>query len=457
MDRLSNLPDPLLSHILSSLPFKEAAKTSSLSKQWRHQWKSTRNLDFNHLYFANLDSNGDVELQPQIFTNFVQQFIANNKSPIMDKLSLTFSSPGDSQELVEKCITFSVERNVKHLKLDFSDPTWDENDLDGPAHPMFDLPLSFYNHQVLEAMTLFSCKFDVLRFKNVGLLKSISLRWIELKVSTLKALLANCGCLESLSVKSCWNMDGLYVCGKDLKLSTLVVEKCHFLNPYFEIEAPNLKYLKYSGTVGVFFVNGTGLEEADLDFGLESECDESLGDSLYQSLNQICPTTALTVCTYMLQVIPMGEEPLGMEPGLNVTHLTLRTAMHNYEQYGIRFFLNSCPRLETLTIDIDRSRRICDEYEPPLGDKFESLWTRSAIIFKCITQTLRKVEIKGFKGTRNEVYLMFYLVNHARVLEKLTVITSSEESNRGPEFFRSVADQVHGFRKASENLSITIV
>ncbi|CAN6557927.1 unnamed protein product [Malus baccata var. baccata] len=244
-------------YILSFVPFKEAAKTSTLSKHWHHQWQSTRNLDFNHLYFANRDSNGDVQLQPQIFIDFVQQFIANNNSPIMDKI----------------------------------------------------------------------------------------------------------------------------------------------------------------------------LEEADLDFGPEFECDESLGDSLYQSLNGICPTRALTVCTYMLQVIPMGEEPTGMEPRLNVTHLTLRTAMHNYEQGGIRFFLNSCPRLETLTIDIDRSRRICNEYRPPFEDKFEDLWRSSAIIFRCITQTLRKVEIKGFKGTPNEVYVMLYLVNHARVMEKLTVITSKDILN----------------------------
>ncbi|XP_009333890.2 putative F-box protein At3g29830 [Pyrus x bretschneideri] len=458
MDRLSNLPNHILSDILSFVPFKEAAKTSTLSKHWHHQWQSTRNLDFNHLYFANRDSNGDVQLQPQIFIDFVQQFVANNKSPIIDKMSLTFSQPGDFQEMVEKCITFSVDRKVKHLKLDFSDPTWDENDLDGLAHPMFDLPQSFYNHQVLESVTLFSCKFDVFGFKNFGLLKSISLGWIELKVSTVKALLANCACLESLSVKSCWDMDSLSVCGKDLKLSSLLVEKCHFLDPSFEIGAPNLKYMKYCGTVVLFTVNGTSLEEADLDFGPEFECDESLGDSLYQSLNGICPTRALTVCTYMLQVIPMGEEPTGMEPRLNVTHLTLRTAMHNYEQGGIRFFLNSCPRLETLTIDIDRSRRICNEYRPPFEDKFEDLWRSSAIIFRCITQTLRKVEIKGFKGTPNEVYIMLYLVNHARVMEKLTVITSSEESNnRGPETFRSIAEQVYGFRKASENLAIEIV
>lgn len=50
----------------------------------------------------------------------------------------------------------------------------------------------------------------------------------------------------------------------------------------------------------------------------------------------------------------MGPEPIGMEPRLSVTNLTLKTAMHYNEQKGIKFFLTSCPLLETLTIDIRR-------------------------------------------------------------------------------------------------------
>ncbi|CAN0923086.1 Putative F-box/LRR-repeat protein At5g02700 [Linum grandiflorum] len=44
-DRLSNLPDTLIHHILSFLDTKSAVKTSSLSKQWKHAWKEVQVLD----------------------------------------------------------------------------------------------------------------------------------------------------------------------------------------------------------------------------------------------------------------------------------------------------------------------------------------------------------------------------------------------------------------------------
>ncbi|PNX76821.1 F-box/FBD/LRR-repeat protein [Trifolium pratense] len=46
-DRISNLPDFVLSHILSFLPIKTAVSTSLLSPRWRHIWKKHLSvLDF---------------------------------------------------------------------------------------------------------------------------------------------------------------------------------------------------------------------------------------------------------------------------------------------------------------------------------------------------------------------------------------------------------------------------
>ncbi|PNX91118.1 F-box/LRR-repeat protein, partial [Trifolium pratense] len=46
-DRISNLPDGVLSHILSFLPTKTTVQTSILSNRWHHIWKHQSVLYFN--------------------------------------------------------------------------------------------------------------------------------------------------------------------------------------------------------------------------------------------------------------------------------------------------------------------------------------------------------------------------------------------------------------------------
>ena len=63
---------------------------------------------------------------------------------------------------------------------------------------------------------------------------------------------------------------------------------------------------------------------------------------------------------FNFQCIPHGEEPIAIEPPLSIQHLILKTAMHENEFFGIRFFLNSCPLLETLTIESSPTRNILE-------------------------------------------------------------------------------------------------
>ncbi|WJX30864.1 hypothetical protein P8452_19357 [Trifolium repens] len=50
-DRISDLPDPILCHILSFLPTKQAATTCVLSKRWKPVWLSVLALDFDDKTF----------------------------------------------------------------------------------------------------------------------------------------------------------------------------------------------------------------------------------------------------------------------------------------------------------------------------------------------------------------------------------------------------------------------
>jgi hypothetical protein len=134
-------------------------------------------------------------------------------------------------------------------------------------------------------------------------LKEVSFGWIDLRMSVIESILVNCQLLESLSLKKCWNLEHLDIKGLNLRLKSLVVDKCTFLEDWYAIEAPNLWFLKYFGVVGMFEIeiNRSCMKEADLDFGLELEFDEAAGHVLYGLIEQLYPIMILTVCSYMLQ------------------------------------------------------------------------------------------------------------------------------------------------------------
>ncbi|AES98310.1 F-box/RNI/FBD-like domain protein [Medicago truncatula] len=78
-DILSSLPESLLSAIISFLPFKEAVRTSILSKDWVKVCKSTTKIEFNELFFVKVA--------------FARKWIENHGEDVIDKFSLTIVMP----------------------------------------------------------------------------------------------------------------------------------------------------------------------------------------------------------------------------------------------------------------------------------------------------------------------------------------------------------------------------
>ncbi|XP_078150219.1 F-box protein At3g59000-like [Carex rostrata] len=87
-DRISSLPDEILTHILSFLSTKEAVHTCVLSKRWRMMWATVPVLDFNLCEFFMDDQNdapGDYGRKSVVrFERFVDGVLDNRKSTNLD-------------------------------------------------------------------------------------------------------------------------------------------------------------------------------------------------------------------------------------------------------------------------------------------------------------------------------------------------------------------------------------
>ncbi|KAJ6376541.1 hypothetical protein OIU76_025652 [Salix suchowensis] len=279
IDRISNLPSSLLIIIASFLPFKEAARTSVLSKQWLNIWRDAMHIQFNETFFVKSDEpEENRKVQREVFINFARQFIANYSQQVIKTLGLACSKPADFLSDIQNILMFASSRDVRELGLDFSDPTWREQALEN-HQAAFELPLPVYEHG-----------------------QTLSLGWIKINMGSISAILDSCPLLENLSLKKCWDIENFEISKPGSRLKSLVLEKCDIAYDGVLIEGPKLQFFKFSGNVGEFLLkNQSDLVKAELDFEMETEFDE-IGLFLYNLLQDLFAAQVLTVCSVFLQV-----------------------------------------------------------------------------------------------------------------------------------------------------------
>lgn len=96
------------------------------------------------------------------------------------------------------------------------------------------------------------------------------------------------------------------------------------------------------------------------------------------------------------------------------------------------------------------------DYDPPSTQS----WRDYPIAYKCLKRSLKVVEIKGFKGTFNEAYLLNYVTYFGRVMERIDIYISKEVEVNGigcPDVYTLRAREILQFPKASPGLEISII
>jgi len=121
-DIFSLLPESLLAIIYILLL---AAATCILDLKWLKIWQSGDNIDFNENFFVNSTLDEIKQAQRKVFFNFITNWIVHFTRCRINKFSLIVSNPQTCGETIENCVAFAIQRGVKDLTLDFSDPKWD--------------------------------------------------------------------------------------------------------------------------------------------------------------------------------------------------------------------------------------------------------------------------------------------------------------------------------------------
>ena len=198
-DRISNLPDAVLCHIISFLPTKFSVGTSVLSKRWRHLWASIPDLDFDDELLLDRDEPVGDSGRSILFKNFVDTVLLHGSRSCIRKFRLKCSDH-ELDSSVNSWICTVLERNVRELDLYFD-----------MVYPI-ELPPNFFFCRTLVVLKLcFSIFLDIPSSICFPSLKILHLRSVEFSTDdSAQRLLSSCPVLEELVIER-WRLDEQWV------------------------------------------------------------------------------------------------------------------------------------------------------------------------------------------------------------------------------------------------------
>ncbi|XP_043689418.1 putative F-box protein At3g29830 [Telopea speciosissima] len=429
MDLFDFVSDLVLIHIISFLPFKEAAKTSILSKRWRYIWQSTKSIEFDETFFMRgnlLEGDDEEESQRRDFIEFARKWMMKYQEPKVDKFRLSFGYPNEFNSEIEQWIRVVINRKVDEIDLNFYGLGW-EGKFPSDPEAFFDIPFCLFKHRGLQSLSLSVCNLNISMFKNLSSLKNLSLGYIRLSQRVFEDLVSNCPSLETLNLKNCVDLEDIKLYeGTETRLRKLCICDCSPLQSRIKISLPSLRFFKYFGSIrSLELQHLPSIEKAELEFKFAYIQSDKFRYFLYLILPGLHLVKCLTVCSYVTQVLP--KRTLDFIPPskyLETKHLILKDEGSS-DEFDFKGF--------------------CKERE-------------MQVRFCCLRENLKVIKVEGFLGFKYEEELLQYLMKEAQVLERISISTCKEMDidDEPPDLYFQKAQRVLGFERASPNLLVSI-
>ncbi|XP_075668898.1 F-box/LRR-repeat protein At3g26922-like isoform X2 [Castanea sativa] len=252
VDRISNLPESLLCHILSFLPTKDSIATSILSTRWKLLWTLVPKLDLDSDTIGtselSADDDDDEDERDIMFAHVVSSVLAQQECGELQTFRLQWKFGWDGSHL-DAWLRTAAARKVKELDLDILVIDIDVENLK--------LPPSFFSCRTLVVLKLTgtididididtpSLSFNFPSLKILHLVEILFPSVIYSQERSFLRLLSGCPVLEDLSFTTD-DLEGEYkVCVPTLK--RFIIRDLNGSDYELEINAPALEYFDFCG------------------------------------------------------------------------------------------------------------------------------------------------------------------------------------------------------------------
>ncbi|XP_019085544.1 PREDICTED: FBD-associated F-box protein At3g49020-like [Camelina sativa] len=396
-DRISELPEALILHILSSLPTETAITTSVLSKSWKSLWKVLPNLNFD----------SDYHYRDTFSENLCKSLISH-KAPVLDSLHLRVEDESDASDVgIWTGIAFA--RHVRELVLSF--PFEDEGSVRFPN-------VLCSCNDTLEILKLkFSILLDLPSRVCFKSLRELHLYYVLFKdEESVSNLLCGCPSLEDLvlhRMRTYDHVETLTIAVPSLQRLTLKDFSYGDGDGGYVINAHSLKYLNIYGFHRLEFClieNEPELVEA-LITNVSDVANENFLESLISAKHLSLDFSPLKEIKY-----PTGK----------IFNQLLSLELHtNKEEWCnlLSLMLPSSPKLQILKLN-DSRRKYLDKDK--LADR---KWNQPKCVPECLLFHLETFVWTRYEWQQEEEHeVATYILKNVRRLKKATLSTYPIES-----------------------------
>ncbi|CAF2050914.1 unnamed protein product [Brassica napus] len=437
-DMISELPDSLVTQILSYLPTGDSVQTGILSKRWKNLWLSVPALDLNCLLIADED---DEEV---LFT-FVEKFLEFSPESSLLKVKVR-CRPRMIDGFMDRVGTM-ISRGTQHLDVVSSSCYLDERSI---YHTCVEfMPINLYTSKTLVYLKLSSSGLMDPGLVFMPCLRFMHLEEVKWRVH-LEKVLSGCPVLEELTLVR--DLDDDYALRNDefgvmrvrsQSLKRFSVLPLREVRDYhsrvectLEIDAPGLEYISLGEDQfdSIVVKNLTSLIMVNLDikfvinlYGFFDPWDASKRNEIRGFLNGISSVRHIIISEKTVKALDLYSKG-GMIPKFNNLS-RLEAVFPSALLQFLPAFLQCCPNLKHLVLKIVHSEEMKEGLE--LTD-----------VPRCVSTTLECVEIKDkFEWEEGKMKVAKYLVENSAVLKKFILSPTAYNQN--------IYEKVNKFAKRS--------
>ncbi|KAK4402104.1 putative F-box protein [Sesamum angolense] len=305
IDRLSELPEPLIIRILSFLEMKDAVKTDPLTKSWRNLWTHVDSIVFRNTAPRNEGT--------ERFIAFVDKTWMQCTCPNIKKFVLHFShDPGAENaefltEMFFNWVHCAFKKNVEYLELRI---------LGLKSQP----PEWFYQSSSLVRLKLYHVTLGFLFVRPIAWssLRSLHLKKVKISNEQMAQLISGCPQLETMILD---------------RLKHIITSPQHYLEKCENVE-----------TV-------LGLDNDD---DLVDVQRLNVGTELLKSVCNVNEIVIGPVLIHALSILKLLDRP---SPVFKCKRASLYMPISKYDVPGMACLLQNSPLLETLLIKVVTGRK----------------------------------------------------------------------------------------------------